>query len=77
LYVAAGLQRLPLHDRWPIAERLIAHGEDANDHNLPLMVWYGVEPLAAADPNRAVALISKCKLPVVRQYIARRAVSGE
>ena len=45
LYLASAVRRLDLQDRWPIVEGLFTHGEDADDHNLPLMVWYGAEPL--------------------------------
>ena len=31
------------------------HAEDAADANLPLMYWYGIEPLVPADPARALA----------------------
>jgi putative membrane-bound dehydrogenase-like protein len=74
LYLAAGLQRLPLDARWPIIEKLIAHEEDAADQNLPLMYWYALEPLVPADKPRATALLAKAKIPLVRQYIARRMV---
>jgi putative membrane-bound dehydrogenase-like protein len=72
LELAAGLQRLPLASRWPIAERLLAHGEDVADQNLPLMIWYGVEPLVPADPRQALKLAVESKIPLVRQYIVRR-----
>jgi hypothetical protein len=36
------------------------------------MLWYGIEPLAAADRDRAANLLVRCKIPLVRQYIARR-----
>ena len=58
--------------RWAIAEGLAGHAEDADDDNLPLMIWYGIEPLVPADPNRAAQLLAKCRIPLVRQYIARR-----
>ena len=35
--------------RWAIAEGLLSHAEDADDANLPLMYWYGIEPLVPAD----------------------------
>ncbi|MES2467285.1 MAG: PVC-type heme-binding CxxCH protein [Verrucomicrobiota bacterium] len=73
LSIASALQRLPLADRWEIAEALIQHGEDAKDHNLPQMYWYAVEPLVAADPARALALAEKSQIPMVAQNIARRA----
>lgn len=76
LHLASALQRLPLEQRWPIAERLAAHGEDAGDANIPLMIWYAVEPLVFADPGRAIALLQSSKLPVVRENIARRLTEG-
>jgi putative membrane-bound dehydrogenase-like protein len=76
LHLASALQRLPLADRWPIAEALVAHAEDNTDPNIPLMVWYGVEPLVGVDPTRAMAMAEKSKLNIVNQYIARRAVDG-
>jgi putative membrane-bound dehydrogenase-like protein len=76
LHLASALQRLPVADRWPIAEALVAHAEDAADQNLPMMVWFGVEPLVPADPTRAMVLAAASKLPIVSQYVARRAVDG-
>src|SRR5262249_28093224 len=46
LYLASAAQRLPLADRWELLGNLLAHAEDAADHNLPLMYWYAAEPLA-------------------------------
>lgn len=76
LFLASALQRLPLENRWAIVEGLVGHAEDAEDPNLPLMIWYGMEPLVAADPARAIRLVSGTKLPTVRRYIARRAASA-
>jgi putative heme-binding domain-containing protein len=72
LKIASGLQRLPLAQRWPIAKELANHGKDAKDANLPLMLWYAVEPLVAAEPSRGVELIKTAKIPLIREYIARR-----
>ncbi len=72
LRLASALQRLPLEQRWKIAEGLLGHEQDAQDANLPLMIWYGVEPLVAADRNRAVQFVVKSKIPLVREYLARR-----
>ncbi len=72
LYLAALLQRLPLGDRWEIAESLAAHKEDAEDHNLPLMLWYGVEPLVPENPGRALSLAAGSKIPKVTNFIYRR-----
>lgn len=77
LYLASALQRMPLEQRWPIAQNLVAHAEDAADHNLPKMIWYGVEPLAASDAPRALALAARSKLPLVAPFIARRAIAAK
>jgi putative membrane-bound dehydrogenase-like protein len=77
LYLASALQRLPLEERWEIASALVAHGDDATDHNLPLMYWYGIEPLVMAQPERAMQLAKTSQIPLVSQYIVRRAAAEE
>lgn len=71
-WLASALQSLRHEDRWPIALTLGRHSEYANDRVLPLMVWYGVEPAVLANPEQAIELALSCKLPIVREYIARR-----
>ena len=77
LYLASVLNRLPLAERWPIAAGLVQHREDTADHNLPKMIWFAVEPLVMADPAKALALASQSNLPLVSQFIARRATAGK
>ena len=72
LYLASALQRLAKPDRWDIATGLVSHAGDANDHNLPKMIWYGVEPAVPDDPEKAVALAFASKIPLLTRYIARR-----
>ena len=72
LYLASALQRVAPAQRWPVLENLVAHEEDAKDHNLPLMYWYAAEPAVAQDKNKAVALMGKSKIPLIRQYVAKR-----
>jgi putative membrane-bound dehydrogenase-like protein len=74
LYLASALQRLPLAERRPIAEGLLSRGDDQGDANLPLLCWYGVEPLVPADPATAVELAGVTQIPTVRRLIARRVV---
>jgi putative membrane-bound dehydrogenase-like protein len=76
LYLASALQRLPIDDRWSIAEGLLAHADDASDQNLPLVDWYGVEPLVASQPERSLRLAVAARVPLVRQFIARRYVDS-
>ena len=72
LSLASALQRMSAGARAPLAAALLKHGEDATDHNLPLMLWYGVEPIAAQYPSSAIRLALASRIPLVRQYIARR-----
>ncbi len=72
LYLASALQRMPVEERWPIAVGLVGHPEDASDHNLPLMIWYAIEPAVAADPQAGLELAAHCQIPLVRRFIARR-----
>ncbi|MBL9213091.1 MAG: c-type cytochrome [Opitutaceae bacterium] len=73
LYLASALQRLAPAQRWDIAAGLLARGEDVRDQNLPLMVWYGIEPLVHADPERFARLVSATRSSLVRRHLARRA----
>src|SRR5262249_19008740 len=66
---ASALQGLRLDQRWEIAEGLLSHADGA-DPNLPLMTWYGVEPLVYENPGRAVGLAARAKIPHVRELIA-------
>ncbi len=72
LALAACLQRLPLAARSAIAAPLLAHAEDAGDHNLPLMLWYGVKDLATAAPENLARLATTGRIPIVMQYATRR-----
>jgi putative membrane-bound dehydrogenase-like protein len=72
LALASGLQRLPVADRLSIAEALVAHEEDTTDANLPLMYWYAIEPMISSDREKALSLLAKSKIPLVRQFITRR-----
>jgi putative membrane-bound dehydrogenase-like protein len=72
LYLASAAQRIEIAQRWPILEGLAEHAEDANDHNLPLMLWYAAEPAVAADITRGANLLANCKIPKVQEFITRR-----
>jgi putative membrane-bound dehydrogenase-like protein len=76
LYLASALQRVNGEARWNMARALMAHDEDAADHNLPMMIWLGIEPLVAADPGRALAQASDSRIPRLAQFIARRSVDA-
>lgn len=72
LHLASMLQRLPATDRWAIAEALINRDEDADDSNLPLMLWYGIEPLIQDDRGRYLGLSGQTRMPLLVRHLARR-----
>jgi putative membrane-bound dehydrogenase-like protein len=72
LYLASAAQRLPLNQRIPVLEPMLAHAEDASDANLPLMQWYALEPVVGSDAAKAAALLSQVKIPLIQEYVARR-----
>ncbi|MGK0188039.1 MAG: putative membrane-bound dehydrogenase-like protein [Verrucomicrobiales bacterium] len=77
LALASTLQRLKLEDRMNIAKGLASHAGDAQDPHLPLMIWYGLEPLVMANREAALRLASDAKIPILRRFIARRALDDK
>ncbi len=75
LYLASAAQRIAVNRRFDLLSALVQHGEDAADHNLPLMIWYASEPLAEADTGAALRLAERSEIPLVRAYLARRVAS--
>jgi putative membrane-bound dehydrogenase-like protein len=76
LYLASALQRIPVAKRWDIAAGLLSHDEDATDQNIPLMAWYGIEPLADLDMARALGLALDSKLPRTSLFMVQRIASA-
>jgi len=72
LALASACLRLTVEQRKPIVLALLAHEEDKDDPNLPLMDWYAAEPIVAADPAWAAEALAACKIPKVSEFIARR-----
>ncbi len=72
LYLASAVQRLSMEKRWDILRGLLTHAEDAADHNLPLMYWYAVEPLADVDAAKALDLAMNAKIPQILPFMVRR-----
>ena len=72
LSLASTLQRLPVAQRPKLAAALVSHTEDAKDHNLPLLIWYGLIPLANSDSGALASIAGTCEIPQTRTYITRR-----
>lgn len=83
LALASTLQRLAVEQRLELAKPLARRQSDADDHNLPLMLWYGLmpvvdRPVANAGPNVAAGPLAMARFasdvtfPVTCRLIARR-----
>lgn len=72
-YLASLLQRLPYEQRWGLAEGLTRHSFSGPDKNIPLLCWFGIEPLVDVDPARVLALGGKAAWPQLKQFLIRRA----
>lgn len=69
LALASTLQRIALEDRVLLASALAGRGEDAKDHNLPKLVWFGLKHLGAERLEVAKAT----EWPDLLRYLARSA----
>ena len=72
LALASVLQRLPVDRRLEIARGIARNTAYAEDHNLPLMVWYGLLPVANHTPQELALFTIECPFPTTRRLIARR-----
>lgn len=76
LYLSSAMQRIDHENAWKIAENLAKRGEDNEDHNLPKMIWFGLEPLIKTNPKRALELASQTEIPLIAKYVARRIIDA-
>jgi putative membrane-bound dehydrogenase-like protein len=72
LALASALQRLPAENRHGVARGLVARAEDERDPNLPLLLWYGIEPLAEHAPAQAFALAEASRIELLSRFLYRR-----
>ncbi|RCS40527.1 cytochrome C [Bremerella cremea] len=72
LTLASTLQRLPVELRGKLATQLVRHPEDANDHNLPMMVWYGLMSNKGEHLKDLGTVASASTWPTTTRLIARR-----
>ena len=70
LTLASTLQRLPLKDRPALASAL-ASRNDATDHNLPKLIWFGLTPLIKENPTGLIQVATTTTWPDLLRYIAR------
>ena len=76
LYLASALQRIPFEERWGILSSLAMHEEDAEDNNIPRMLWFALEPMVPKHPEKALEVAVAGKIPQLLTHTTRRLVSG-
>jgi putative heme-binding domain-containing protein len=72
LALASSLQRFPVNRRVQLAASLMTRDTDAEDHNLPLLVWYGLIPVSSTDPAALALAATTSTWPRTQRLIARR-----
>ena len=77
LYLAAAMQRVEYTTALPLVEALSQHAEDNGDHNIPKMLWFGLEPYVTRYPERALKLAENSKIDLLSRHIARRLADDE
>lgn len=75
LYLASAMQRLPLEQRWTTLARLLQHAGDSADPNIPVLLWYALEPLVGQNPEEALGLAAQARIESIARWIIRRAAS--
>lgn len=69
---AALLQTKHIENRPKIAATLLERDIDADDPNIPFLIWYGLIPVAEKMPEALPRLAAEGKIPKVREWITRR-----
>ena len=69
---ASLLQSLAPSPRAVLGRALLAHAEDKDDPYIPLLIWYGIEPVVGADAKVGLELAKASKMPKVTEFIYRR-----
>ena len=77
LYLASALQRVPVETVGAVSRVLMSYGEDADDHNIPKMIWFGIEKHVPEHPEYALELASESKIPMLTRFIARRLADAD
>lgn len=73
--LACTCKRLPAKDALPIIRELLQRDEDAEDPQIPLLLWWAIEGKAIADRKRVLALLespSMWRRPIVRGFVLER-----
>ena len=73
--LACTAKRLPASETIPIVEQLLRHDEDADDVQMPLLIWWAIEDKAISDTDRVLQLVQAGDLwhrPLMTRFIIER-----
>lgn len=71
LYLASGLQKLDFDDRWELAKALVWKIEEAEDKNIPLIVWYGIKDAVAENHAAGLDFLNSCSFGKLHNFVVR------
>lgn len=77
LELCSALPHLSEESNLKLAEILSSQPDFNYDQNIPLMIWFGLEPLVEKHPERAMQIASKARVNVIREHTIRRLASFE
>lgn len=69
--LASTLQRLPLEQRARVATEIVKHAHYADDHDLSLLVWYGLISVGKTNPEALIGIAQTCQWPDLIYSISR------
>ncbi|MCG6156248.1 PVC-type heme-binding CxxCH protein [Rubinisphaera margarita] len=69
--LASTLQRMPVENRTALAIELVKREEYADEHQLALLTWYGLIPVAQQRPEDIIEVAGQCQWPSLHYSIAR------
>ena len=73
--LACTAKRLPASETIPIVEQLLRHDEDADDVQMPLLIWWAIEDKAISDTDRVLRMVQAGDLwhrPLMTRFIIER-----
>ena len=73
--LACTAKRLPASESMPIVEQLLRHDEDADDVQMPLLIWWAIEDKAISDTDRVLRMVQAGDLwhrPLMTRFIIER-----
>ena len=77
LYLASAMQRMPSMQGVQLAEQLVQRTEDAYDPNIPLMLWYSIEPMLDQEKCDVLQILAVNRMSFVAHSLGRRFASSK